>query len=421
MLLCELPVRRFIPGFMKTKHLMLNSSVSRRSFLRLFGIASGGTFLAPLVKGAVLEKDHSADQLVRFPEKTDLILRTDRPPQLETPLHYFRHDLTPNEAFYVRWHLEGIPTSIDEQAFRLQIDGHVEKPMSFSLSDLRTRFETVSLIAVNQCSGNSRSFFEPRVPGGQWKNGAMGNARWTGVRLRDLLDRTGVKGGATDVAFSGLDRAAMSGTPNFVKALDVDHARDGEVMVAFQMNGADLPMLNGFPLRLVVPGWYATYWVKALNRIEVLPEKFQGFWMDKAYRIPTAPDGKESPDHLASTTIPINRMSLRSLFVRPEPGEKVPSKAPFEIQGVAFDSGTGIQLVEVSTDDGGTWGVAQLDRELGNYSWRRWRFSWTSPGRGKYQLKVRAFNRAGQQQTTSLWNRGGYMRNVIEQTEVEVL
>jgi sulfite dehydrogenase len=235
------------------------------------------------------------------------------------------------------------------------------------------------------------------------------------------LDQAGVKGGAVDVAFSGLDRAAMSGTPNFVKALDVDHARDGEVMVAFQMNGADLPMLNGFPLRLVVPGWYATYWVKSLNRIQVLPEKFQGFWMDKAYRIPTASDGNESPDHLASATTPINRMSLRSLFVRPEPGEQVTSKAPFEIQGIAFDSGTGIQRVEVSTDDGGSWGIAQLDQELGKYSWRRWRFRWTPSGPGKYQLKVRAFNRAGQQQTTSLWNRGGYMRNVIEQAEVEVL
>ena len=406
---------------MQTKHPLPNRSVSRRFFLRLLGVASGGTFLTPSLKSAVLERDHPQEQLVRFPEKTDLILRTDRPPQLETPLQYFLHDLTPNEAFYVRWHLEGIPTAIDVEAFRLQIDGHVEKPISLSLADLRAKFETVSLIAVNQCSGNSRSFFEPRVPGGQWKNGALGNARWGGVRLRDLLDRAGVKGGAVEVSFSGLDRAAMSGTPNFVKALEVDHARDGEVMVAFQMNDAALPMLNGFPLRLVVPGWYATYWVKALNHIQVLPQKFHGFWMDKAYRIPTSPDGKESPEHLASETTPIHRMSLRSLFVRPEPGEQIPAKAPFEIQGIAFDGGAGIQRVEVSSDDGASWGTALLDQELGKYSWRRWRFRWSPADPGKYRLKVRAFNRAGQQQTTSLWNRAGYMRNVIEQTEVEVL
>jgi DMSO/TMAO reductase YedYZ molybdopterin-dependent catalytic subunit len=386
----------------------------------VLGTAGGATLLAPLVARAGVEASISSEQLVRFPQKTELILRTDRPPQLETPLRYFREDLTPNEAFYVRWHLEGIPTSIDPAAFRLRLSGHVDRALSLSLADLRA-FEPVSLIAVNQCSGNSRSFFEPRVPGGQWQNGAMGNARWTGVRLRDLLDRAGVKAGAVDVAFSGLDRAAMSGTPNFVKALGTDHARDGEVMVAWQMNGADLPMLNGFPLRLVVPGWYATYWVKALDHIEVLPEKFHGFWMDKAYRIPASPDGNESPDHLAVETTPINRMSLRSLFVRPEPGERIAAKTPFELQGLALDGGSGIERVEVSTDNGGTWQAARLDPELGKYSWRRWRFRWTPPAPGRYELQVRASNRAGQQQSTRLWNRAGYMRNVIEQTQVEVL
>src|SRR5512133_1105263 len=361
---------------MNAKALIADGRVNRREFMRLLGGASAGVLAAPLIAGASPDTNRSLEQLVRFPEKTDLILRTDRPPQLETPLRYFREDLTPNEAFYVRWHLEGIPTSIDPDNFRLQISGHVEKPLSLSLAELRNKFDPVSFVAVNQCSGNSRSFFEPRVPGGQWKNGAMGNARWTGVRLRDLLDRAGVKAGAVEVAFSGLDRPALSGTPNFVKALDIDHSRDGEVMVAYQMNSADLPMLNGFPLRLVVPGWYATYWVKALNHIQVLPDKFHGFWMDKAYRIPTAADGKELPDHLAPETTPINRMSVRSLLVRPEPGEQISSKVPFEVEGIAFDSGMGIQRVEVSTDNGGTWATAQLDQDLGRYSWRRWRRRW---------------------------------------------
>jgi DMSO/TMAO reductase YedYZ molybdopterin-dependent catalytic subunit len=406
---------------MKAKTCIPGTTLNRREFMRVLSVAGGGTLMAPLIATADSNPKRTLEQLVRFPEKTDLILRTDRPPQLETPLHYFREDLTPNDAFYVRWHLEGIPTSVDLDAFRLQIGGHVERPLSLSVAELRGQFEAVSLIAVNQCSGNSRSFFEPRVPGGQWRNGAMGNARWTGVRLRDLLDRVGVKAGAIDVAFSGQDRAAFAATPNFAKALALDHARDGEVMVAYGMNGAELPMLNGFPLRLVVPGWYATYWIKSLSQIQVSPEKFHGFWMDKAYRIPTSPDGNESSEHLVTETIPINRMSLRSLFVRPEPGEQLAAKTPFEIQGLAFDSGSGIQRVEVSTNDGSTWQHAQLDAELGKYSWRRWRLRWTPPAGGKYQLKVRAFNRAGQQQTTNLWNRGGYMRNVIEQTEVEVL
>jgi sulfite dehydrogenase (cytochrome) subunit A len=143
--------------------------------------------------------------------------------------------------------------------------------------------------------------------------------------------------------------------------------------------------------------------------------------MDKAYRIPTTPGANEAPEHLATELVPINRMNLRSLFVRPEPGEQLSRQTPFELQGLAFDSGSGIQRVEVSTDDGATWQIAQLDPELGKYSWRRWRFLWRPRASGQYRLRVRAFNRAAQQQTTSLWNRSGYMRNVIEQTEVEVL
>jgi len=392
----------------------LKPKLNRRLFVRLLGAAGAGALLPPGLTRAEAE-------LVRFPEKTKLILLTDRPPQLETPLHYFLEDMTPNDAFFVRWHLEGIPTSVDTNVFRLQIAGHVKSPLSLSVADLRNQFEAVSLIAVNQCSGNSRSFFEPCVPGGQWKNGAMGNARWSGVRLRDVLDRAGVKARAADVSFAGLDRAPLAATPGFAKSLTVDHARDGEVMVAYEMNGTDLPMLNGFPLRLVVPGWYATYWVKALREINVLPSKFQGYWMDKAYRIPSTTDANEAPDHLATETVPINRLNLRSLFVRPEPGEKLSRQTPFEIQGLAFDSGRGIERVEVSTDDAATWQITQLDPELGKYSWRRWRLRWQPATRAQYRLQVRAFNRAGDQQPARLWNRSGFMRNVVEQTEVEVL
>ena len=404
---------------MKKHPVSPGEGLNRRAFVRWLGAAGAGTLLGPLPVRAATPARATADQFVRFPGKTDLILRVDRPPQLETPLSYFREELTPNEAFYVRWHLEGIPTAVDVNEFRLRLGGQVERPLTLSVAELRQQFEPVSLVAVNQCSGNSRSFFEPRVPGGQWKNGAMGNARWTGVPLRVLLDRAGVKAGAVEVSFGGLDRPALAATPKFGKALAIDHARDGEVMVAYEMNGAELPLLNGFPLRLVVPGWYATYWVKALNEIQVLSERFTGFWMATAYRIPNTTDGNETPDHPATQTVPINRMSLRSLFVRPEPGERVPANTPFELQGVAFDGGSGIRSVEVSTDGGATWRAARLDRDLGRYSWRRWRLRWQPPGVGTYRLQVRAVSQAGQEQTARLWNRGGYMRNVIEQTEVE--
>src|SRR3981081_4238838 len=172
-----------------------------------------------------------------------MILPADRPPQLETPLHYFRQDLTPNEAFFVRWHLEGIPASVDLRTFRLNVSGHVRQPFQLSVDDLRSQFEPISIIAVNQCSGNSRSFFEPRIPGGQWKNGAVGNAKWTGVPVRSILDRAQVKPGAVDVSFNGLDVPPLPSVVDFLKALSIDHARHGEVMVAYPMKDDPLTLV----------------------------------------------------------------------------------------------------------------------------------------------------------------------------------
>src|SRR5882724_13664348 len=156
-----------------TKNHLSPLSLSRRAFIRLIAASSGAALASPMAMSAALnEADESAPRLVRYPEKSELILLTDRPPLLETPLHYFRQDLTPNEAFFVRWHLEGIPTSVDLRTFRLNLSGHVRRPLQLSVDDLRSQFEPISIVAVNQCSGNSRSFFEPRVPGGQWKHGA---------------------------------------------------------------------------------------------------------------------------------------------------------------------------------------------------------------------------------------------------------
>ena len=231
----------------------------------------------------------------------------------------------------------------------------------------------MSIVAVNQCSGNSRSLFEPRVPGGQWTHGAVGNARWTGVRLADLLKKAGVKPGAMQISFQGLDRPVLPQTPAFIKALGMERANHPDTIVAYAMNDQPMPMLNGFPIRLVVPGWYATYWVKALNDITVLAEPFKGFWMDKAYRVPAKdPHARETPDKLATDTEPISAMTTRSLIVKPEDGQKLASGAPVEVQGVAIDDGSGIATVEVSTDGGKSWNPAKLDADLGKYSWRRW-------------------------------------------------
>jgi hypothetical protein len=257
------------------------------------------------------------------------------------------------------------------------------------------------------------------MPGAQWGNGAMGNARWTGVSLGTLLDKAGLKAGAVDVTFAGLDRAGMPSVPDFVKSLPVDEARRSDVLLAYAMNGEPLPLLNGFPLRLVVPGWYATYWVKALTEVTVLPHAFEGFWVAKAYRIPTTPNALEEPDHLATKTVPINRMNVRSFITSPDDGAHIIAARPTLLSGIAFDAGAGIRTVAVSTDGGRTWQDAELGPDLGRYSFRRWQLNWQPPGPGAYTVQVRAVSTAGETQPTSAgWNRGGYMRNVVEQIAV---
>lgn len=348
--------------------------------------------------------------------KDSMLLLVDRPPNLETPLKYFLQDYTPNKAFFVRWHLSGLPTSVDADTFRLRVSGNVTKEIALSLNDLKTKFTPFKITALCQCSGNSRSFFDPRVQGGQWKNGAMGNAKWTGVRLKDILAYAGAKSGSMDVSFNGLDVPPMPTIADFEKSLSYDHANDGEVMVAYEMNGEPLPLLNGYPLKLVVPGWYATYWVGFLSDIHVNKNPFEGFWMRKAYLVPKGvPNGNESPDSVITTNLePISVMNVRSIFVSPEPNQVIKTGQQTDVQGVAFDGGFGITKVELSEDSGKTWQPANLDPDLGKYSWRRWHYKFTPSQKGNYDLYVKASNAKGQTQPMHQWNHSGYMRNEIE-------
>ena len=365
--------------------------------------------------------DSTEGQLVKLAGKKPLRLLSDRPPNFETPLKYFLLDLTPNNVFFVRWHLSGLPSAVNEDTFRLRIGGNVSKRLALSMHDLKTKFKPYSTIAVCACSGNARSCFKPRVPGAQWVNGGMGNARWTGVRLKDVLDMAGVNGKSGFVSFNGLDAPPLSTVPDFVKSLSVPHAMDGEVMIAYEMNGEPIPLLNGYPLKLVVPGWFATYWVGMLNEVQVYRDRFKGFWMDKAYLIPKgSPNGNERPDSLAREMEPINKLNVRSIFVAPEPGTPIAMGKVTEIQGLAFDGGDGIVKVEISSDSGRTWMPTRLDEPLGKYSWRRWRYAFRPGGKGKYLFYVKATNAAGDTQPWRQWNRSGYMRNEIESLVLNV-
>jgi DMSO/TMAO reductase YedYZ molybdopterin-dependent catalytic subunit len=274
-----------------------------------------------------------------FPQKGPMILQRTRPPLLETPFEVFDKGVfTPVDQFYVRWHWALIPTDIDIDKFTLTVRGHVNQTVSLSLNDILHGLPSFQIAAVNQCSGNSRGLFQPRVSGGQWANGAMGNALWTGVRLKDVLDKAGVKPGAVQVRFKGLEEPVVADAPHFMKSLDIDHARDGEVMIAYAMNGEQLPLVNGFPLRLVVPGWYATYWVKMLNDIEVLDRPDTNYWTKVAYTIPDTPHASIKPGDTNVKMIPINRMVPRSFVTNITSGQQVKTGAPTKAN-IDFGSG----------------------------------------------------------------------------------
>jgi hypothetical protein len=280
----------------------------------------------------------------------------------------------------------------------------------------------VELVAVNQCSGNSRGFSTPRVNGGQLGNGAMGNARWTGVPLRAVLEKAGVRAGAKQVTFNGLDAPPLRNGPDFIKALDIDHALDGEVMLAWSMNGADLPMLNGYPLRLVVPGRYGTYWVKHLSEIEVIDKTFDGFWMASAYRVPTNDCACVPPGTTPGMTTPIGRFNVRSFITSLQDGATVNAGRETLVRGIAFDGGYGINSVAFSADDGRTWQEARLGKDMGRYAFRPWTAVLRAPQRGELKLRVRATNAVGQTQPMEArWNPPGYMRNVVETTRVNAV
>jgi sulfite dehydrogenase len=319
---------------------------TRRKLLAAGALASAGlgTFRRSAFSRAAdtldMPFENGTRKLVAYPGKRPLIVLTSRPPQLETPFRVFNEGLiTPNDAFFVRYHHAGIPATIDGDRHVIEIGGNaVNKPFRLSMADLRRRFESIELVAVNQCSGNSRGFFNPRVTGGQLGNGAMGNARWVGAPLKSILAEAGLKSSARQVTFNGLDMP-LFGAADFVEALDVEHAMDGEVLLAYRMNGADIPLLNGYPVKLIVPGYYGTYWVKHVSKIEVIDSVFDGFWMKTAYRIPDNECACVAPGTTPSATRPIGCFNVRSFITPLQNGAKVHAGRQTVGRGIAFDGG----------------------------------------------------------------------------------
>jgi sulfite dehydrogenase (cytochrome) subunit A len=408
-------------------------TLSRRTFVRtasaLGGLALFGRSAVAAAERKMVELPmlNGTRELATYPQKRELIVMTARPVQLETPFPVFNEVgaatndsvFTPNDAFFVRWHLAGVPTAVDAATFQIKVHGLVKEPLSLSVGDLQTKFEPVEVAAVCQCAGNSRGFFAPRVVGGQWGNGAMGNALWRGVRLRDILNKAGVAAGAVQIRFNGADRPVLPATPDLVKALDVDVALGEDVIVAYRMNGEPLPLLNGYPVRLVVPGWYATYWTKMLEDIEVIGQLDENFWMKTAYRIPDNACACIDPGETGVKTAPINRMDVRSFITSLAEGATVTAGRTYEVKGIAFDGGFGIARVLFSADGGRTWAQTALGKDYGKYSFREWRAPFAPKAGQKYELSCLAINGIGESQRfTPRWNPSGYMRNVVETVRV---
>jgi DMSO/TMAO reductase YedYZ molybdopterin-dependent catalytic subunit len=360
--------------------------------------------------------------LAALPGKKPLIQRAFRPPNFETPLGDLAPLYTGNAVFFVRYHLSVIP-QIAAASWKLQVGGpSAQRPFALSLRELKGSFPHVSLAAVNQCSGNRRGLFSPRVPGVQWGNGAMGNALWTGVRVRDVLHKAGVAADALEVVFNGADTAVLPGTPDFVKSLPIDRALDESTLIAFEMNGQPLPHWNGAPARLIVPGWTGTYWMKHLTDIRIQPAAFDGYWMKSAYRIPTGAFAtarfvsQETPE-----TTPITEMLVNSLITSPTPAARLRRGDPTQVSGKAWDAGSGIAAVEVSVDGRQSWREATLGRDLGRFAWREFQLPLDTSKGGPLEIAVRARSRNGATQPETLtFNAAGYHDNRVQTVRVEV-
>jgi len=352
--------------------------------------------------------------MATLPGKKPLIRLSDRAPNYEAPLEYFRTPITPNDQFFIRYHLSDIP-EVDPKTYKIEVGGEgAGGQTEITLEDLK-KMPAVEVVAVNQCSGNRRGLSSPHVAGVEWGFGAMGCARWKGARLKDVLDIVKLKPEAIEIAFNGADGPVYDKTPDFIKSLPVWKAIDESTLIAYEMNGTPLPHFNGFPARLVVPGWTGTYWMKHLISITALTKPQGGFWMKPAYRIPIGkfPVVARFVSQEDATTTPITEMVVNSLITSHRDGAKVKT-GKVTVSGLAWDGGYGIRAVDISTDDGQTWLQARLGEDLGRYAFRPWSFELNAK-RGKNTVMANAINSIGQTQTATLiFNPAGYHNNVMQ-------
>jgi DMSO/TMAO reductase YedYZ molybdopterin-dependent catalytic subunit len=357
-----------------------------------------------------------------LPGKKPLIKLSYRPPNYETPIEYFRTAITPNDAFFVRYHLSNIP-EVDPATWKLAIGGDAANDQTLLNLDALKSLPATEVVAVNQCSGNRRGLFQPHVPGVEWGYGAMGCARWKGARLKDVLDKVGIKKEAVEIVFNGADGPAVEKTPDFIKSIPVWKAMEDTTLVAYEMNGQPLPHFNGFPARIVVPGWTGTYWIKHVTSVAAVSKPESGFWMNPAYRIPLGkfPMVARFTSQETATNTPITEMVVNSLITSPREGQTLHAGKTVEVKGIAWDNGSGIRTVEISADDGRSWQAASLDADQGRFSFRGFRHAFKAGAKGDVTILAKATNKIGSSQAFELvFNPAGYHNNVVSRVKARV-
>jgi DMSO/TMAO reductase YedYZ molybdopterin-dependent catalytic subunit len=377
----------------------------------------------PLLSTELPEGTRAEAVLDVLPGKKPLIKLTYRPPNYEAPLSYLRSVITPNDEFFVRYHLADIP-QVDAATWKLTVGGEgASRELQLGLEELK-KLPAFEVTAVCHCAGNLRGLFQPHVPGVQWGHGAMGCARWKGARLKDVLELAGLKEAAVEIFFDGADGPVFDKTPDFVKSLPVWKALEETTLIAYEMNGEPLPHWNGFPARIVVPGWIATYWVKHVTMIAAVTKPFDGFWMKTAYRIPVGkfPLVERFISQETAINTPITEILVNSLITSPIDRTRVKVGNTLTISGLAWDAGYGIRSVGISADNGVTWAKTKLGEDLGKFAFRPWSYKFTPKARGKLALGTRATNTLGQTQTREMiQNPGGDYYTVIQTLTLEVV
>jgi sulfite oxidase len=383
---------------------------SRRAFIigaGGLGAAAGLSHLLPRTMERVLAQGVAG--------KERLIVRSLRPEDLETPVALLNSWITPNDLFYVRSHLYA--PHLKPDAWTLKVDGEVERPLTLRLDELKQLPRTTVTVTL-ECAGNGRAFFDPPVAGIQWEKGAVGTARWTGARLGDVLKQAGVKAAAKYVAFDGADRP-IGKMPDFIRNVPLDKALHPDTVLAYEMNGEPLPVLHGFPLRAVVPGWEGAYAVKWLTHIQVIDREHESFWVKTAYRYPTkrvAPGASVEAKDMA----PLTGLVVKSFINSPLDGAAVKAGA-LRVTGFAWAGEDDIAQVEISTDNGSSWQPARLGKDQARYAWRQFEHEWRVTEPGSYLIMSRATDSRGRvQPVAAQWNPSGYLWNVIDRVRIHV-